>query len=112
VLEENSDECRPVFSMTAFQWFLINIWRLRTTYPQKDILFHADNINAAFCRILYAPDMAIIFAYVFGPYVIVPVGMVFGARLAQLFFSMASNIRADIARTGDLHLHQPLHLLT
>jgi hypothetical protein len=110
--EENADECPPVFYMTAFQRFLINIWRLRITYPQQDILLHADDIDAAFRRILYAPDMAIIFAYVFGPYVIVPVGMVFGARSAPSFFSMASDIRADIATTGDLHLHQPLQALT
>jgi hypothetical protein len=61
---------------------------------------------------LYAPDMAIIFAYVFGPFVIIPVGMVFGARSAPSFFSMASHICADIATTGDLHLNQPLHALT
>ena len=56
--------------------------------------------------------MAILFAYIFGPYVIVPVGMVFGARSAPSFFSMASDIRADIATTGDLHLFQSLHSLT
>jgi hypothetical protein len=98
--------------MTAFQRFLINIWRLRITHPQQDILLHADDVDAAFRRILYAPDMAIVFAYVFGPYVIVPVGMVFGARSAPSFFSMASDICADIATTGDLHMDQPLHSLT
>jgi hypothetical protein len=56
--------------------------------------------------------MAIIFPYVFGPYVIVPVGVVFGARSAPSFFSIASDIRADIATTGDLNLHQPLYALT
>jgi hypothetical protein len=71
--------------MTAFQRFPINIWRLRITYPQKDILLHTDDIDAALRHILYAPDMAIIFAYVFGPYMIVPVGMVFGAQSARLF---------------------------
>jgi hypothetical protein len=48
--------------MTAFQRFLINIWRLRITYPQQDILLRAHAIDAAFRRILYALDMAIIFA--------------------------------------------------
>ena len=110
--EDNADECPPVFYMTAFQRFLINIWRLRITHPEQDILLHRDDIDAAFRRILYAPDIAIAFAYVFGPYVIVPVGMVFGTRSAPLFFSMASDIRADIATTGDLHVSQPLHSLT
>jgi hypothetical protein len=89
------------------------IWRLGIKYyPQQDILLHTHVVHAAFRRILYASSMAIIFTYVFGPYVIIPAGMVFGAPSVPSFFSIASDIRADIATTGDLHLNQSLHLLT
>jgi hypothetical protein len=33
--EENADKCPPVFYMTAFQRFLINIWCLHITYPHS-----------------------------------------------------------------------------
>jgi hypothetical protein len=106
--EDNPDECPPVFYMSAFQRLLINIWRMRITHPTTDILLHADDIDAAFRRILYSPEMAVVFAYIFGNFLIIPVGMVFGARNAPSFFSMASDIRADAATTCALHTRYPL----
>ena len=53
--------------------------------------------------------MAILFAYVFGPYLIIPVGQVFGSRSAPSFFSLASDIRADLATTGTLVENFALH---
>jgi hypothetical protein len=108
---ENADECPPVYYMTAFKRFIVNIWRLRITHPQKDILLHADDVDAAFRRILYSPELAIVFAYVFGPFLIVPVGQVFGSRSAPSFFSLASDIRADAATTTDLFRSYPVHPL-
>jgi hypothetical protein len=105
---DNADECPPVYYMTAFLRLLVNIWRLRITFPLLDILLHADDIEAAFRRILYHPDMAVVFAYCFGAFLIVPVGQVFGSRSAPSFFSMASDIRADVATTSDLYTQYPL----
>jgi hypothetical protein len=102
-LEDNADECPPVYYMTAFQRFLRNIWRLRITFPTMELLLHADDIDCAFRRILYSPELAIIFAYVFGQFLIIPVGQAFGSRSAPSFFSLASDIRADAATTTDLH---------
>jgi hypothetical protein len=108
---ENSDECPPVYYSTALMRFLIAIWRLRITHPGSDILLHADDIKSAFRRILYSPEMAVLFAYVFGPYLIIPVGQVFGSRSAPSFFSLASDIRADLATTGTLLENYPLQPL-
>jgi hypothetical protein len=105
----NPEECPPVFYATALMRFYILIWRLRITFPGIDILLHADDIDAAFRRILYSPEMAILFAYVFGPYLIIPVGQVFGSRSAPSFFSLESDIRADLATTGTLVENYPLH---
>jgi hypothetical protein len=93
--------------MTAFMRFLINIWRLRITFPTQDILLHADDIDSAFRRILYHPELAIVFAYVFGHFLIIPVGQCFGSRSAPSFFSLTSDIRADAATVSDLHTHYP-----
>jgi hypothetical protein len=108
---ENIEECPPVYYMTAFKRFIVNIWRLRITHPRKDVLLHADDVDSAFRRILYSPEMAILFAYVFGPFLIIPVGQVFGSRSAPSFFSLASDIRADAATTTDLHTKYPLYPL-
>jgi hypothetical protein len=53
--------------------------------------------------------MAILFAYIFGPYLIIPVGQVFGSRSAPSFFSLTSDIRADLATTGSLVEHYDTH---
>jgi hypothetical protein len=108
---ENPDECPPVYYSTALMRFLTAVWRLRITYPDKDILLHADDLKSAFRRILYSPEMAVLFAYVFGQYLIIPVGQVFGSRSAPSFFSLASDIRADLATTGTLVENYPLEAL-
>jgi hypothetical protein len=82
---ENPSKCLPAFYMTAFACFLCNIWRLWITFPSLGILFHADDINAAFWRILYHPEMASVFAYVFSIYLIIPVGQCFGSCSAPRF---------------------------
>jgi hypothetical protein len=109
--QDNADECPPVYYMTTFQRFLRNIWRLRITHPGQDILLHADDIDSAFRRILYSPELAIVFAYVFGAFLIIPVGQVFGSRSAPSFFSLTSDLRADVATTSDIHALYPLHPL-
>jgi hypothetical protein len=73
---KNADECPPVYYSDAFQGHLVRLWRMRMAKPEADILQHCDYIDSAFRRILYHPDLALVFAYVLGPFVIVPVGMV------------------------------------
>jgi hypothetical protein len=79
------------------------VWRMRLTKPWQDILLHCNNIDAAFRRILYHPDLAIAFAYVFQDYLIIPVGQVFGSRSTPSFFSLTGAIHAFIASTHELH---------
>jgi hypothetical protein len=97
-----ADECPPVYYGDALIRFLKMLWRMRLSKPFLDILLHCDDIDAAFRRILYHPDLAIAFAYVFEAYLIVPVGQVFGSRSAPSFFSLTSDVRAWIATTHDL----------
>jgi hypothetical protein len=59
---ESADECLPVYYGDAFMRFLIGVWRMRLTAPLGDILLHCDDIDAAFRRMLYHPDLAIAFS--------------------------------------------------
>jgi hypothetical protein len=100
---DNADECPPVYYSNAFQRHLVRLWRMRMARPEDDILQHCGDIDSAFRRILYHPDL--------GPFVIIPVGMVFGARNAPSYFSLTSDIRANVATSRDLHSDRPLATL-
>jgi hypothetical protein len=100
--EFNADACPPVFYQHAFARHIRHLWRMRLTYPADDLLQHCDDIEAAFRRVLYHPDLAIVFAYVFGEFLIIPVGQVFGSRSAPSFFSLLSDLRAAAASSHNL----------
>ena len=67
------------------------------TKPTSPILVHADDIEAALRRVLYHPDVAVAFAYVFSDYLIVPVGQVFGSRIAPSFYCVLADFREVLA---------------
>jgi hypothetical protein len=99
---DNADECPPVFYQHAFARHVRHLWRMRLTYPADDLLQHCDDIEAAFRRVLYHPDLAPVFAYVFEAYLIIPVGQVFGSRSAPSFFSLLSDLRPAVASSHNL----------
>jgi hypothetical protein len=94
---ENEEECPPVHYQSAFRRLLRQILQMRISCPTEPILVHADDIEAAFRRILYHPDMAIAFAYVFDVYLMVPVGEVFGSRSAPSYYCVLADVRQALA---------------
>eukprot|EP00980_Cylindrotheca_fusiformis_P022693 scaffold9588_cov76-Cylindrotheca_fusiformis.AAC.1 len=60
-------------------------------------MVHADDIASAFRRVLYHPDMACAFAYVFEAFLLVPVGEVFGSRSAPSFYCVMADVRQALA---------------
>jgi hypothetical protein len=44
---------------------------MRRAQPLVDILLHCNDLDAAFRRVLYHPDMAVVFAYIFADYLII-----------------------------------------
>jgi hypothetical protein len=98
----NADACPPVYYGNSFSRFLILLWSMREAKPLIDILLHCDDLDAAFRRVLYHPDLAVVFAYIFMDFLIVPVGQVFGSRSAPSYFSLMSDVRAEVASTTDL----------
>ena len=95
--EQKELECPEVFYQFAFRRFLRHILRMRISCPNHPILLHADDIEAAFRRILYHPDLAVAFSYVYSDYLIVPVGQVFGSRSAPSFYCVMADLRQALA---------------
>ena len=96
-LEENP----PVFYGSALRRHLTHIYNLRIQHPKEDILQHTDDIDAAFRRILYHPDVAIVFGYVFMEFAIVPVGEIFGAKSSPSYWCVPAEIRAHMGAVLD-----------
>jgi hypothetical protein len=109
--DKDTDACPPVYYATAFLRHLQHLWRTPITFPIADILQHCNDLDAAFRRILYNPELAIAFAYVFGPFLLNLVGQVFGARSAPSYFSLMLDIRAYVSTCANLITGFPMHQL-
>ncbi len=96
------EENPRVYFGTALIRHLLQIWNLRIDFPLEDILQHIDDISAAFRRLLYHPDLAIVFAYVFMEFLIIPVGMIFGSRSSPSFFQILAELRSRLADVANL----------
>ncbi|CAJ1945298.1 unnamed protein product [Cylindrotheca closterium] len=70
---------------------------MHITRPNDPIMVHVDDIEAAFRRVLYHPDMACAFAYVYSDYLMVPVGQVFGSRSAPSYYCVLADVRQALA---------------
>jgi len=86
-------ECPPTHFKFAFKRVLRRILRMRITYPKEPILGHVDDVDAAFRRILYHPDVAIAFGYVFGQFLIIPISQVFGSRSSPTHYGLLADVR-------------------
>ena len=93
----DSLECPQVYYGNALLRHWQHIWNMRISFPTEDILLYKDDIEAAFHRIHYNPVAAIAFAYVFSEFLVIPVGMIFGARNSPSYFCVTSELRAHVA---------------
>ena len=93
------DDCNPAVAYgTAFLRFLRYIYNLRIDHPSEDILLSADDISAAFRRVTYNPNAALAFASVLGWFLIIPVGMIFGAKNSPSYYMLPGELRAHLSR--------------
>ena len=88
-----------------------HIWNLRICHPATEILLYKDDINSAFHRGRYHPDVAAAFAYVWDSWLIIAIGLIFGARNSPGWFCILSELRADIAANYSGLKVSPLHHL-
>lgn len=107
---DKDDECPAVHYASAFKRHVTWIWNLRISNPGADILQFADDVHAAFHRMLYHPDIAIVFAFVFQEFLCIPVGTVFGARNSPSWWCIVAEVRAHLAACGDFSDDPALHL--
>jgi hypothetical protein len=98
------DESPPITFANAFVRHLTHLWNLRISHPSEDILQHVDDIEAAFHRIPYHPDLGICFAYVFCEFLIVPIGTIFGAGDSPGWFGLTAECRTHLAAVGNYDL--------
>ena len=83
---------------TAFERFLRYVYNLRLDHPDEDILLSADDISAAFRRVNYNPQVAVVFSCVLDCFLIIPVGMIFGAKNSPSYYMTPGELRAHLAR--------------
>eukprot|EP00980_Cylindrotheca_fusiformis_P026673 scaffold16874_cov129-Cylindrotheca_fusiformis.AAC.1 len=91
------EECPPVYYQSALHRLIARVMSMRMAQPTVPILVHADDISSAFRRILYHPDMACAFGYVFDEFLLVPVGEVFGSRSAPSYYCVLADVRQALA---------------
>jgi hypothetical protein len=84
---------------------------MRITFPKAYILQHCNDIDEAFRQVLYTPELAIAFAYVFGIFLLIPIGQVFGSRSTPSYCSLLSDIRAYVLTCADLITGRSMHPL-
>mgnify|MGYP005694889421 CR=1 FL=1 len=94
-------QCPPTFYATAQQRHWSHIWNLRISHPTEEIVLYKDDINAAFHRARYHPDIAAAYAYVWGRWLIIHIGLIFGGRNSPGWFTILSELRAAIAMYYD-----------
>jgi len=98
--KRNDDHVPSVHYGDANRRIWERIYNLRLRYPDDEIIIYKDDIVAAFRRGKYHPDIAVAYAYVFGPFLVIPIGGLFGPRDTPGWFCMTSEFRA----MASLHL--------
>ena len=73
---------------------------MRIGNPSWKILLYKDDINSAFYRVRYHPDIAASFAYVWGEWLILSIGGIFGAKSSPGWFCLISELRAFLAEVS------------
>jgi hypothetical protein len=86
--------CPEVYYQTTFIRALTRTHNLRILYPHEDIIQYRDDMVKAFKRNRYNPDASCAHAFAFNDFLIIPIGLVFGARDSPGLFCQVSEIRA------------------
>jgi hypothetical protein len=100
-----------VYYGKSLLYHLVYIWNLRQRHPDHGLFLYKDDINTAFCQILYHLDIAPAFAIVLQHMLCIPVGIIFGAGFSSSLFCNTSETRvlATMLRNSCRPLIQSQH---
>ena len=91
-----SDEL-PVAYGTAFVWHLCQIYNLRVSFPEEEILLWDDDVKGVSRLAKYHPNIAADFSFAFSKHLFVPVGNTFGSNTSPQTFDVMAAARSRLA---------------
>jgi hypothetical protein len=83
---------------SALMAHLTYIWRTRASYPSSRILLYDDDVSGAFNQRVMHPDIVCANSSIWGPYLIISVGMHFGGTFCPSNFEPLARARCEIVQ--------------
>ena len=76
---------------------LIRIWNLRVTYPNQDIVIHANDVKSCFRQLKHHPDVAGAFSYIIEDMLYLSCGLTMGADFSPGSWEVLRRINEQLA---------------
>ena len=76
---------------------LVRAYNLRVTYPDDDIVVHANDVKSCFRQIKHHPDVAGAFSYILADYLFFQVGLAFGADFSPANWEAVRRTQSALA---------------
>ena len=99
---------------TVREDILIRAYNLRISYPNDDIVIHANDVKSCFRQIKHHPDVVGAFSYVLSKYLFFQIGLAFGADFSPSNWEAVRQVQSALATTlfHDASLvHKHRHIL-
>lgn len=96
-----SRQCARKSEISDFGSVLSNllqcIWNLRITYPDRDIVIHANDVKSCFRQLKHHPDVMGAFSYILGDYLFLQCGLTFGSDFSPASWEVVRRIAEQLA---------------
>ena len=76
---------------------LVCAYNLRISYPNDDIVVHANNVKSCFRQIKHHPDVVGAFSYVLSKYLFFQIGLAFGSDFSPANWEAVRQVQAALA---------------
>ena len=82
---------------TALIRVLQRVWNLRITYPDRDIVIHANDVKSCFRQLKHHPDVMGAFSYILGDFLFLQIGQSFGATFSPANWEVVRRVAEQLA---------------